>query len=133
MSHEEQDGYCQRHAEKLDELKTAVEKIADYIPKIETAIERSLDVKEAMKHSAEINRETFGILRNLTEDLARVKSEELTAIKLKHSDLEGRVKALEESRKGIMGVVSPVITWALVGILTGLTILFVSHGVGGQK
>ncbi len=133
MGENERDEYCHSHAEKLNELRSDVKGIAIYIPKIEAVLERSLAMQESLKLSAETNKEIFTILRQLTEDLSRIKSEEISGIKIKMQEMDGRLKVLEESRRGVLQIVSPVWTAVIVAGLGAILALVVTHGIGGVK
>jgi hypothetical protein len=129
----ERDEYCHSHAEKLNELRSDVKGIATYIPKIEAVLERSLAMQESLKSATETNKEIFTILRHLTEDLSRIKSDEIAGLKIKAQEMNGRLKALEESRRGVLQIVSPVWTAVIIGSLGAILALVVTHGIGGIK
>ena len=90
-------------------------------------------MQESLKLSAETNKEIFTILRQLTEDLSRIKSEEISGIKIKMQEMDGRLKVLEESRRGVLQIVSPVWTAVIVAGLGAILALVVTHGIGGVK
>lgn len=147
MAPEIQELACQLHSQKLDTysnklddyggkldmLSGDVKDITKCMSQIEVLLERSLTTQKALENDSAIHKEIFTALRNLTEDLTRIKSDEILALKVRMEGISGRLTALEESRKGMLGIVSPVITWAVIGLLTGLTVLFVTHGIGGTK
>ena len=123
---------CLEHGHKvdlmLDQMGTmheSVNTIAAYVPKIEVALERLANVQDILHGYADIHKELFRLQRSTTETL--------NVLAVKVSTNEGRLSILEESRKGVLSIVSPVATWAIVALLGALALLSVTHGIGMGK
>ena len=126
------DEKCVEHGAKVDALMDQIESmhgavrdIAQYVPKIEVALERLANVQDVLKSYADVNKEQFQILRS--------QSEEIHLLQMKVTANEGRLIVLEQSRNGIMGVANNVLTWGVVAALAGVAVLMATHGVGLGK
>lgn len=133
MSNEDQEKNCREHSNQLTELKCDVKEVKAVLPDIKILLERSVHLQEQMREASDTNKEIFTSLRNLTEDLTRIKSDEITGLKIKTQGIDGRLKVLEESRKGILQIISPVWTGVILGGLTAILTLVIMHGIGGAK
>lgn len=120
---------CVEHSVKMDglleqveEMHDSIREISSYVPKIEIALERLVDVRGTLQSFADVHKEIFRTLRELNTKLGDIDKQAIA--------MEVRLRALEESRRGVTGILSPVITWGIIAGISVLAALAVLNGVG---
>lgn len=115
------DDYCRTHQDRLDSLHDDVKEIGQYIPKIEVALEKLLNVQDQLKGYASIHQDIFNTLRD--------NSRELALIKVEITSQGNRLSVLEDARKGMYKVVNPIISGVVLFVLAAILMLIVMHNI----
>lgn len=110
---------CRLHTDKLDDLHEDLKSVVAYIPKIELALSKMIDIQDDMRHHASIHKDLYEHLRRSTQELADMR--------VQYTALEGRVALLEDSRKGALSMLTPIVSWLLIGALSVLAGLAVAR------